>query len=127
MKKIIMLLLSLMMVLSLTACASKEEENTSVALTDGSYTAEVKGHNGAMKVNVEIAEGKIASVNVDEQVETYGIGYGLPTAPVEAIPSQIVEYQSLGVDYVTGATVTSAAIVSAVTDCITQAGGDPAT
>lgn len=127
MKKIIMLLLSLMMVLSLTACASKEEENTSVALTDGSYTAEVKGHNGAMKVNVEIAEGKIASVNVDEQVETYGIGYGLPTAPVEEIPSQIVEYQSLGVDYVTGATVTSAAIVSAVSDCITQAGGDPAT
>ena len=41
MKKIFTLLLSFMLVLSLTACAAKEEENESVSLTDGSYTAEV--------------------------------------------------------------------------------------
>lgn len=126
MKKIFTLLLSFMLVLSLTACAAKEEENESVSLTDGSYTAEVKGHNGAMKVNVEISEGKIGTVSVTDHVETYGIGYGLPTTPIESIPEQIENYQSLAVDYVTGATVTSAAIVNGVSDCITQAGGDPA-
>lgn len=108
---------------SMTACSSGSKKETA-EMKDGTYTAEVTGHNGPMTVETTISEGKIASVNVTENTETYGIGYGMPTTPVEAMPDRIVTSQSLGVDTITGATITSAAIVSAVADCVTQAGGD---
>ncbi len=43
-------------------------------------------------------------------------------APTELIPEEIVAAQSVQVDTVSGATITSAAIIGAVTDCLTQAG-----
>jgi fumarate reductase flavoprotein subunit len=43
---------------------------------------------------------------------------------VEKLPGEIVESQSLGVDAVAGATISSEAILAAVADCVTQAGGD---
>ena len=46
-------------------------------------------------------------------------------APVQLIPEEIVKNQSLSVDNVTGATITSGAIKTAVKDAIKQAGGDP--
>lgn len=116
--------LALGMVFSITACSSTGKEVSTSSMKDGSYTAEVTGHNGPMKVEVEISEGKISAINVDEQVETYGIGYGMPTTPVEAIPEKIIKNQSLGIDSITGATITSNAIINAVADCVNQAGGD---
>lgn len=43
---------------------------------------------------------------------------------MEVLPKQIVETQSLGVDNVTGATITTAAIKNAVASAVTEAGGD---
>ena len=45
---------------------------------------------------------------------------------LEKIPEAIVEANSLLVDSISGATVTSAAIVSAVREALTEAGLDPA-
>ena len=45
---------------------------------------------------------------------------------IESIPTAIVDGQTLKVDVVSGATVTSEAIIAAVEDCITQAGADVA-
>ena len=47
-------------------------------------------------------------------------------APTVLIPEEIVANQSLDVDTVAGATITSAAVINAVKDCLTQAGADPA-
>ena len=92
--------------------------------TAGTYEAKVKGHNGEMTVSVSFDENSITNVDVTDHVETYGIGYGLNTSPIETIGPAIVETQSLAVDAVTSATITSNAIKSAVADCITQAGGN---
>lgn len=91
----------------------------------GTYTAEVTGHNGPMKVEVTFTDSAISDVKVVEHVETYGLGYGVSTAPVDSLPGQIVEGQTLAVDAVTNATVSSNAVLQAVSDCVVQAGGDP--
>jgi len=115
MKKLFALMMCAAMVLG---CVSAQ------AMTDGVYTAEGTGMKGPMTVEVKVAGDKIESVAVTAQSETYGIGWGIASAPVEAIPAWIVENQSLACDTVSGATITSRAIVSAVEAALTQAGAD---
>ena len=86
----------------------------------GTYEATVPGRNADVTVEVTFSEDAIEDVKVTAHEETDGIG----TNAVDAIPGAIVESQSLGVDVVAGATVTSQAILDAVADCVTQAGGD---
>ena len=88
------------------------------ALKDGEYTATVQGHNGELTVVVVIAEGKIASVKVAEgHVETPTIAGPV----IESIPAAIVAANDATVDTVSGATVTSKAIMNAVVACLEQA------
>lgn len=105
---------------ALAEASGESGEASAAALTDGTYQAEAAGNNGAIQVSVTVADGKISSVEVTEHQETEGI-YNVP---FEVIPQQIVEYQSLAVDSVSGATVSSNALKSAVADCVEQAGGD---
>ena len=119
------------MVLSLAACGDggKKTEPTPDAsvkqsYTAGTYTGTATGMKGDVTVEVTVSEDAITDVVVKEHQETYGIGYGLETSPVEVLPKQIVETQSLGVDNVTGATITTAAIKNAVASAVTEAGGD---
>ena len=84
-------------------------------LKDGEYTATVQGHNGELTVVVVIAEGKIASVKVAEgHVETPTIAGPV----IESIPAAIVAANDPTVDTVSGATVTSKAIMNAVVACL---------
>ncbi len=113
------------------APAETEAEKTEGgALTAGTYTASKNGMNGAVNVEVEVDETSILSVKVGDNQETPGIGSPLVdgekegTIPTISIPAAIVEHQSTAVDAVTGATITSAAIRSAVEDCLTQAGAN---
>ena len=88
------------------------------AYKDGLYTAEGKGIGGKVPVIVEVKGGKIATVTVGENSETFGIG----SNAIEQLPEAIVEANGTeGVDAVAGATVTSKAIFSAVEDCLEQA------
>ncbi|MDO5299798.1 MAG: FAD-dependent oxidoreductase [Clostridia bacterium] len=89
----------------------------------GTYTATVKGCRGEVTVETTFDEQSITDVKVTAHSETYGVGYGTSTAPIDALPGQIVEHQSLAVDSVSGATITSAAIKQAVAQCATEAGG----
>lgn len=89
-------------------------------IKDGVYTSEVTGFQGPLKVEVAIKDSKIAEVKVLENVETNGIG----TKALDALPAKIVEHQSVGIDVLTGATVSSKALLSAVTDALEQAGAD---
>jgi len=104
-------------------------------LKAGTYTASKQGMNGDVTVEVVVSEDAIQSVTVTSNLETPGIGSPLTDAegnilneagdiPVLVIPQRIVEAQSVKVDAVTGATITSAAIIGAVTDCLTQAGAN---
>lgn len=115
---IAMLLLSLLV--GFVGGAAVQEVAAQSMYTAGSYTATVKGHNADLTVEVEFSEDAITAVQVTEHAESPGIA----DPALAQIPDAIVSNQSLGVDTVSGATVTSKAILAAVTDCVTQAGGD---
>ena len=130
MKRTLSLLLAFVMVLGLVACGGNTAQETTAAATaaseeagiytPGTYTGTAAGKNGDIKVEVTFSANAIDSVKVVEHSETAGISDGA----IENIPAAIVENQSLAVDTVSGATITSDAILKAVADAVAQAGGD---
>ena len=83
----------------------------------GTYTSIQKGFGGDMTVEVEFDSNSILSVAVIEHNETDNFG----VRAIEMLPGDILEAQSVEVDSVTSATITSEAIKKAVVDCIQQA------
>ncbi|MEG0240443.1 FAD-binding protein [Anaerorhabdus sp.] len=86
-------------------------------LNDGTYQSEVEGQYGPMKVSVVIEGNTIKSVTIDTQNETEEIASGA----LKTIPETIVEKNSIDVDVVSSATLTSNRIRTAVMDCLNQA------
>ncbi len=111
MKKTLVLLLALAMLFS---------SLSAFAMTNGTYTSTVDGRNGPVTVEVIITGDAIEKIEIVSHEETEGIG----TIAVDNLPAAIVEAQSLGVEAIAGATITSEAILAAVADCVEQAGGD---
>lgn len=140
MKKKIALIAAAAMAFQLTACSAGG--NSSGAVSDpasetteaaeaggeesisifqaGSYEGTGKGRNGEIEVLVTVSDDAIESVEVTGHQETPGIS----DPALEQIPNAIVEYQSLGVDAVSGATLTSEGILEAAADALGQAGAD---
>ena len=127
MKKQLKAALSLFLALTLAACAAPVQPSSSPTgdqgvYTPGTYTGtSPNGKGGDLSVSVEFSDSAILSVSVTEHNETPA----LSDPAIEGIPQDIVTYQSLGIDAVSGATITSDAILEAVADAVTQAGGDP--
>lgn len=120
MKKCIKTLLSLLMVTSLTACGSSTSQTES-GLKAGTFTgASSNGMGGDVEVAVTFTSEKIEKIEVTKQNETPGKS----DPAIEKIPQAIVENQSIEVDTVSGATVTSKAIIEAVTNAIQESGND---
>lgn len=92
------------------------------AMADGTYTGVGLGKNGDVTVELQVTGGKLAAVRVVKHVETPGIS----DAALTQFPQRVVDAQSLKVDAVSGATLTSDGIRNAVADAIRKAGGDPA-
>lgn len=87
-------------------------------LKDGIYAGTGQGQHGDYDVEVTIVGGKIGEVKVLED-------HGSPAYPDNAasfIPDRIVAQQSTKVDAVSGATVSSHAIMDAVEDALKKAG-----
>ena len=82
------------------------------------YEVSGTGKNGEVHVSVTIESGKITVVKVGAHEETPGIC----EPAIEKIPEAIIANQSIAVDAVTGATMTSDAIKSAVEQAIKLAG-----
>ena len=99
---------------------TKAGAKTEGTLKDGEYTATGKGIGGDVPVTVTVKDGKISDVTVGDNSETQGIG----SKAIEQLPALIVEANGVeGVDGVSGATITSKAIFSAVEDALAQATG----
>ena len=98
--------------------ADKADGAAAGELKDGTYEAEGKGIGGKVPVTVEVKDGKIASVTVGDNSETQGIG----SKAIEQLPELIVEANGTeGVDGVSGATITSKAIFTAVDAALEEA------
>ena len=99
-----------------------------LVIADGTYEAQAWSFslNYPLNLKTVIEGGKITSIEVGDNGDTAII---LNTAIENLIPA-IIEHQSVKVDSVTGATVSSGAIKAAAEDCLVQAinaaGGDPA-
>lgn len=87
--------------------------------TDGSYEGTAEGHNGPLTVEVTVEEGEIANVEIVEHSETEG----LADPALEEVSQAIIDKNRPDVDYdiVSGATVTSEAIMEAVTNALEDA------
>ena len=96
----------------------KDSEIPAGALT---LTGTAPGRNGDVTVEVVADEGKIYRIKVVDQKETDGIG----SKAVEQLPLDIFQAQSLKVDSVTGATLTSDAIKAAIFNALSDGGLQP--
>lgn len=93
-----------------------------VSYTPGTYTSTKMGMNGKITIQTKFSEDKIESITVTDHMETTCVG----TAAMDILTDHILENQSLGVDIISGATYTSLGFLSAVEDCVEQAGGNAA-
>lgn len=110
-KSVFALVLAMMFIVTATASA----------MTAGTFEAEAPGVFGeAVKVAVTVSDTAIEKVEVVSHNETAGIS----DAAIERIPAAIVESQSLAVDTVAGATMTSKAILAAAEAALAAAGAD---
>ena len=113
-KKISAFLASMLLLGSIGSAAMAE------GMTPGTYEAAAQGFHGDVKLSVTVDEEKITAIDVLEHSETEGIGAAALPKLVEAVLAN----QTIGVDSVAGATVTSEAFKAAMTDALTQAGAD---
>ena len=120
--KTLALLLSMTMLFS--ACGSAKTDNkagdskeATVGETTGEGTA--AGHNGDLKAVVTFDGDKIAKIDLTHE-ETEGLG----DKAADKLVEEIVANNSVSVDTVTGATVTSTAVIEAVKAAIEASGRD---
>ncbi|MBZ2386869.1 flavocytochrome c [Anaerococcus murdochii] len=120
--KTLALLLSMTMLFS--ACGSAKTDNkagdskeAAVGETTGEGTA--AGHNGDLKAVVTFDGDKIAKIDLTHE-ETEGLG----DKAADKLVEEIVANNSVSVDTVTGATVTSTAVIEAVKAAIEASGRD---
>lgn len=91
---------------------SSKEEGYTV-----SQTAE--GYAGSVNVDVTFSDGLISNVSITHDGETKDIG----TKAIDELPAKIIEANSANVDTISGATVTSQAIINATNQAIELASG----
>lgn len=126
MKKLLKLALCLVLAASAAGCGNNggagtpTPDTSAAALTPGTYTATVTGHNAPITIEVTVSDQAIESINVVESSETAGIG----TNAMEKLTDEIIANQTVNLDTITGAAITSATFISAVKDALTQAGAD---
>ncbi len=116
-KKFSAVILTFAMVMSMVACGANEN-NSDAKFKAGTYTAKAMGMH-EMTISVTVSDSEITDIKIDHE-ETPGIGEPV----VEEFTAKIKEIQGLGLDVVSGATLTSNAIIDGVAACLEQAGAD---
>ncbi|MEY8459555.1 FAD-dependent oxidoreductase [Eggerthellaceae bacterium 24-137] len=114
------------MTLMLGGCAPQRPSTTASGAKDalsfeaGTYTGVGEGRGGAIMAEVTFSENAIEAISIVDHAETRYVS----DVAIEELPTRIMEYQSTGLDAITGATMTSMGIKAAVEDAAHQADGD---
>ena len=87
------------------------------AYTPGTYTAAAQGLGGNVTVTVTVDENAITDLEIDGPGETPDIG----GAAIETLKPAILEGQGINFDSIAGATVTTEAVRTALSDALNQA------
>lgn len=131
MKKLISIILVFAMVLGLAACSSNAPKSPSDSdnppkdtaagvFKEGTYTGTAQGHNGPVTVEVTVDKNSVKSIALKESAETNGIG----DVAFDKVSKNIIDGQTLNIDSVSGATISSVAVLSAVKDALAKTGAD---
>ena len=91
-----------------------------LAIKNGTFEGKAYGNNGWLTVEVTIKDNKITDIKTPGQRETKYLG----DTAIREIGKDVLQYQTLNVDNVAGATVTSTALKTAIAQAIEKAGGD---
>ncbi len=94
--------------------------NIELDFNAGEYEAIAEGYNGRLPVKVKFSEHKIEDIKIDSSDESLGIS----DPAFVRLPNLIVSGQTLNVDAIAGATVTSQGIIDAVAEVSKKAGGN---
>lgn len=105
---------------ALSQAAGTDASETDLSMIPGTYVGTGTGHNGPVKAKVKVTENEIVEIIFEEDSETLNVG----NVAEAKLADEIVRYQSLGVDAASGATVTSAGAISAISDALEQAGAN---
>lgn len=89
------------------------------AYTPGIYTVTENGHNGPLEFFVKFTETAVVDIQTGYNLESEGVGLWA----IDKLAHDIISYQSLNIDTITGATITSGAVLRAVEAAAEQAGG----
>ena len=92
--------------------------DNAASLTDGIYTSSAQGCLSDVTVKVTVTGGRVTGVEIDASGETPELG----GTAAEALAATLLKTGSTaGVDAVSGSTMTSQAIFTAMDDCLRQA------
>ena len=92
-------------------------KNVEVETAENEFVGSAEGMGGTLTVKVTMDGDKIANVEIVSQTESEGIA----DPALEQIPAAIVENNGTeGVETVSGATITSKAIIAAVEDALSK-------
>lgn len=126
---VILFLVCLLLSAVFSACSKKEPENKQVDVGGnveqalykaGTYTGSAEGKEGQIQVEVTFSDTEMTEIKVVSQSETEGLG----DEAIESIRAKVLEGQTLDVDAISGATLSSDGILAAIEDAVKQAGGD---
>ena len=118
-RKAVCVVLALLMALSLVACAGNAQNAAAGAQT---ATGTAKGFGGDVSVTITVEDGKITAASAVGDSETDGVG----SVAIAQLPQQMVDSQTLDVDAISGATISSTAVVEAAKAAVSSLGLDPA-
>ena len=120
-KILISLVLACMMLLSACGGSAPAATTEAAAPAAASYTGTAQGMGGEVSVTLTIENGVITDCVATGDKETDGIG----SVVIAQFPAQVVEGNTINLDAVSGATITSNAFVEAAKAALTAAGLNP--
>ena len=104
----------------LTACGGSASSTGAAGGVSGSFTGTAKGM-GEVSVTLTLTDNVITDCTAKGDEETPGIG----SVVIEQFPGEVVEGNTINLDSISGATITSNAFVEAAKAALTEAGLNP--
>ncbi|KPU44395.1 fumarate reductase flavoprotein subunit precursor [Oxobacter pfennigii] len=124
-KKVLALSLSVMLLIS--ACGKpadspqpSQQEGFEIIYTPGTYSGTTSSFSGPLTVDVTVDESSIKDIKLTEFNDSVMVG----DTAFETISRDIMEHQSLKVDMVAGASISSSAVIRAITDALSKTGAN---
>ena len=115
---VITVIMAVVLGLYIKSTSTVPATDNAAQLNDGTYTASAQGCLSEVAVTVTVTGGKVTNVDIDASGETPELG---GTAAETLAAALLKTGSTAGVDAVSGSTMTSQAIFTAMDDCLNQA------